>query len=59
MPSDYHMLIVYRALLKYAYDSVSQEVLARAKTEGTPLYDSLVLNQWYGRFRIQLPEPLA
>ena len=59
MPADYHMLIVYRALLKYAYNAVSQEVLARARTEGTPLYDALVLNQWYGRFRIRWPAALA
>ena len=59
MPANYHMLVVYRALLKYAYNTVSQEVLARAQTEGTPLEDALVLNQWYGRFRIRLPGPLA
>ena len=59
MPANYHMLIVYRALLKYAYNIVGQEILARARTEGTPLYDALILNQWYGRFRIRLPAALA
>ena len=59
MPANYHMLIVYRALLKYAYNVVGQEILARARTEGTPLYDALILNQWYGRFRIRLPAALA
>jgi len=59
MPAAYHMLVVYRALVKYAYNSVSQEVLARAETEGTPLYDALVMNQWYGRFRMRLPGTLA
>lgn len=59
MPADYHMLIVYRALVKYGYTAVAQEILARAQTEGTQLYDSLVENQWYGRFRIQFPPALA
>jgi len=59
MPSDFHMLIVYRALLKYAYNVVGQDILARAQTEGTPIYDALVENQWYGRFRISFPPPLA
>ena len=59
MPADYHMLIVYRALVKYGYNVVAQEILARAQTEGTPLYDSLIENQWYGRFRLQFPPALA
>jgi len=59
MPANFHMLIVYRALLKYAYNVVGQEILARARTEGAPIYDALVENQWYGRFRIRLPGPLA
>lgn len=59
MPDEYHMLIVYRALLKYGYNTVAQEVLARARTEGAPIYDALLENQWYGRFRMRLPGPLA
>ena len=59
MPADYHMLIVYRALLKYAYNIVAQEILARAGQEGMPLYDALVLNQWHGRFRMRWPRALA
>ena len=59
MPANYHMLIVYQALRKYAYNVVGQDVLARASTEGTPLFDALILNQWYGRFRIRLPAALA
>jgi len=59
MPSDYHVLIVYRALQKYAYNIVGQEVLARANAEGMPLYDALINNQWYGRFRMRLPPAIA
>ncbi|KKL39751.1 hypothetical protein LCGC14_2368090 [marine sediment metagenome] len=59
MPANYHMLIVYRALVKYGYAIVGQEILARARTDGQPLYDALVLNQWYGRNRLRLPGPLA
>ncbi len=59
MPSDYHMLIVYRALIKYGYDVVKPETLARARVEGGAIWSALVLNQWYGRFRLQLPPALA
>lgn len=59
MPVDYHFLIVYRAIIKYAYNIVGHEILARARTEGTPLYDGLVGNQWYGRDRIHWPAALA
>lgn len=59
MPADYHMLVVYRALVKYGYNSVAQDVLARARTEGTAIYESLVNNQWYGRFRLQIAGALA
>jgi len=53
------MLIVWRAIVKYGYNSVSQEVLARAAAEGQPLYDALSLNQGYGRFSMTLAGPLA
>ena len=59
MPADYHFMIVYRAIIKYAYNTVSHEVLARAKAEGTPLYDALVLNQAYSRFSFSVAEALA
>jgi len=59
MPSDYHMLIVYRALFKYAYNVVGQEILAWANTEGETLLDALVLNQWYGRHRMRWAKALA
>jgi len=59
MPADYHMLIVYRALVKYAYNVISQEKLARARAEGEALYDALCLNQWYGRMTLRWPDALA
>ncbi len=59
MPADYHMLIVYRAMTKYAYNVIAQELVARAATDGQPLYDALVQNQWYGRFRLRYPSALA
>lgn len=59
MPSDFHMLIVYRAMVKYAYNVIAQELLGRAQGEGAGLYDGLVENQWYGRQRFRLPGPIA
>ena len=59
MPTDYHMLIVYRALVKYGYNIVAQEILARAQVDGQAIYDALLMNQWYGRSRIRLPGALA
>lgn len=59
MPADYHFLIVYRAIVKYAYNTVSHEILARAQAEGAPLYDALVLNQAYSRFSWSVAEALA
>ncbi len=59
MPSDYHMMIVWRAITKYAYNTVSHEVLARAKSEGGPMWDALVENQGYARFSITTADPLA
>ena len=59
MPSDYHMLIVWRAITKYAYNSVSHEILARAEAEGTPMYEALALNQSYSRFSFSVADALA
>ncbi len=59
MPTDYHPLIVYRALVKYAYNAVSHETLARAKAEGALILEALVLNQAYSRFSLSLPDSLA
>jgi hypothetical protein len=59
MPADYHMLIPYRALTKYAYNTVGHEVLARARAEGVPMYEALVLNQAYSRFSMTLAGALA
>lgn len=59
MPADFHMLVVYTALTKYAYSVVAQEALARAQHEGTRLYDALSLNQAYSRFSISIADALA
>lgn len=59
MPSDYHMLIVYRALVKYGYHAIGHEVLARARAEGQALYNALSLNQAYNRFQLDWPSALA
>lgn len=45
MPSDFHMLIVYEAMLKYAASSVAAEVLARARLEGGRLLRQLENDQ--------------
>ena len=59
MPSDYHMTIVYRAIIKYGYNAVAREVLSRAGVELPPIYDALVLNQAWSRFSMSLGGPLA
>lgn len=59
MPADYHFLIVYRAIVKYAYNTVSHEILARAQAEGAPMYDALALNQAYSRFSFSVADALA
>ena len=59
MPSDFHMAIVYRALVKYGFDSVSPEVLARAEFDGKSLWESLVNNQSYSRYSWTTNGPLA
>lgn len=59
LPADYHMLIVYRALVKYGFDQVSSEILSRAQSEGEALYNALVENQGWSRFRIRLADTLA
>ncbi len=59
MPADYHMAIVYRAIVKYGYNSVSPEILARAEMDGKPIYDALANNQAYSRFSLSVGPPLA
>ena len=59
MPADYHMLIVYRAMVKYGYNVIAQELLARARSEGAQIYDALVDRQWYGKQRMRWPGALA
>lgn len=59
MPTDYHMLIVYRAMLKYAYNIVAHEILARVSAEGEPLYEALTLNQSWSRYTIMKAGALA
>lgn len=59
MPADYHMLIAFTALEKYAYNVVAREKLARAAREGTRLWDDLSLNQGYDRFSFAVGEALA
>lgn len=59
MPADYHMLIVYRAMVKYGYSIVAQDILARAETEGTALRNALIDQQWYGKPNLKWPGALA
>lgn len=59
MPADFHMLIPYRALTKYAYNVVGQEILARAQADGQPLWNALVLNQSWARSTLYIAGPLA
>lgn len=59
MPSDYHMLVVFTALEKYAYNVVAREKLARASREGTRLWDALSLDQGYDLFSMTTAGALA
>jgi hypothetical protein len=59
MPEDYHMLIVYRAMLKYGYNAIAPDVLARVSKEGTDLYEALVNDQAYSRHSLSVAGPLA
>ena len=59
MPASYHMAIVYRAIVKYGYNSVSPEILGRAETDGTPIYEALVNNQAWSRHSLTVGPPLA
>lgn len=45
MPEDYHMMIVYRALIKYARAEAAAEIYQDAKTEFTEYKRRLELNQ--------------
>ena len=56
MPTDYHNLVVYWAMLKYGANSVASEIFARASSEGTRMMRSLELNQLP---EIEMPGPLA
>lgn len=57
--SDYHMIVPYKALEKYGFNTVAQEALARAEHEGGRLYEALANNQAYSRFSLSLAGPLA
>lgn len=45
MPSRFHSLIVYRAMIKYGFNSVAPEALQRASIEGGRLHSALVRDQ--------------
>lgn len=48
MPSRFHDLIVYRAMVKYGFNRVAPEALSRAQLEGGRLNAALVRNQTPG-----------
>lgn len=45
MPSRFHSVITYRALVKYGFNSVAPEALQRASIEGGRLHAALVRDQ--------------
>lgn len=55
MPSQFHKLIVYKAMEKYAGFNSAPEVMIRAKNEGTPLMRQLEANQLLRGFRRARP----
>lgn len=56
MPDQFHQLIVYRAMAKYAGFESANEVMIRSHVEGGPMLSSLYANQGP---RFGKPEPLA
>lgn len=56
MPSDFHMVLVYEAMKRYAQFKAAAEVFARAERDGTALRRSLELDQLP---RITTAGPLA
>ncbi len=56
MPTDYHKLIVYRAMEDYGYFEAAPEVLARGVKKGSLLMRQLELDQLPA---MREPEPLA
>lgn len=56
MPSDYHSLIVYRAMEKYAGSLGSPEAMYRAKSEGGQLLKQLRRTQTP---KLEMPAPIA
>lgn len=55
MPDDFHMLIVYRAMEKYAGFNAAQEVMIRAKNEGQPMMRNLEADQLFVDWRFAGP----
>lgn len=45
MPAQFHSLIPYYAMMRYAVNAVAPEVMARARDEGTRMLNALELNQ--------------
>lgn len=45
MPEEFHMVIVYEAMKKYAGYESANEVMARSKNEGGPLLNALEMDQ--------------
>ncbi len=58
-PPQFHMAVVYRAMIKYAYRSVAQELLARAETEYEAIMAALEFNQLSGRRTFRKAAPMA
>jgi hypothetical protein len=59
MPSDYHMLIVYRAMTKYAFNITAHELLARARADGDALYRALSHDQGWEKWSVRTAGALA
>jgi hypothetical protein len=45
MPTNFHMLVVYEAMKKYAGFESAPEVFTRANTEAKPMWRDLERNQ--------------
>lgn len=58
MPEQFHMAIVFRALIEYGYDQVAEEKLLRAERRHAEIQNKLSMNQGE-HMRFRMAGPLA
>ncbi len=59
MPSQYHFMIVYKAIEKYAFGDLAQEFLARSDKEYSAMRRNLEANQLIDIHNLRMGAPMA